>query len=246
VLNFSTHLDQLMKPLNDRDLLQLCEQGSSMHPLDRGLLALSAALPDVSLGTLADWPLGRLNAALIVLRCACFGPRLQAWIACVRCAEKLEFELDGRALAQRAEDADYSKPVAVNGQTFRLPTTRDVACVVQESDPERAALRLAEACLVARDDSSASAATDLEEVGRQMSLADPMAEILVNLPCPACGHENNPHLDIGSFLWTEMEARAKRLLLEVHLLASAYGWTEQAILSLSGQRRAAYLEMVRG
>ena len=79
-----------------------------------------------------------------------------------------------------------------------------------------------------------------------MSLADPMAEILVNLPCPACGFDNNPHLDIGSFLWTEMEAHAKRLLLEVHLLASAYGWTEQAILSLSGQRRAAYLEMVRG
>jgi hypothetical protein len=180
------------------------------------------------------------------LRCACFGSRLQAWIACARCAEKLEFELDGRVLAQRADDADYSEPVAVGGQMFRLPNTRDVACVVQESDPDRAALRLAETCLVACDDSSASTVADLEEVGRQMSLADPMAEILINLPCPACGYENNPHLDIGSFLWTEIEARAKLLLLEVHALASAYGWTEQAVMALSGQRRAAYLQMVRG
>jgi hypothetical protein len=235
-----------MKPLTNRDFLELWEQGSSMHPLDRGLLALGAALPDVSQGALADWPLGRLNTALIVLRCACFGPRLQTWIACARCAEQLEFELDGRVLAQRADDADCSERVAVGGQMFRLPTARDVACVAQESDPDRAALRLAEACLVARSDSSVSAVADLEEVGRQMSLADPMAEILINLPCPACGYENNPHLDIGSFLWTEIEARAKRLLLEVHVLASAYGWTEQAVLALSGQSRAAYLEMVRG
>lgn len=235
-----------MKPLNNRDFLQLWEQGSSMHPLDRGLLALGAALPDVSQGTLADWPLGRRNTALVALHCACFGPRLQAWIACARCAEKLEFELDGRVLAQRAEQTDYGEPVVVDGETFRLPTTRDVARVLQEPDPDRAALRLADACRVASDDSPASRVLDLEEVGRRMSLADPMAEILIKLPCPACGHENNPPLDIGSFLWTELEVRARRLLLEIHVLATAYGWTEQTVLSLSEQRRAAYLGMVRG
>jgi hypothetical protein len=235
-----------MKPLNNRDFLQLWEQGSSMHPLDRGLLALGAALPDVSQGALADWPLGRRNTALVALRCACFGPHLHAWIACARCAEKLEFELDGTMLAHRADETDYGAPIIVDGQTFRVPTTRDIACVLQESDPERAALRLAETCRVADDDSPASRVLDLEEVGRRMSLADPMAEILINLPCPACGHENTPHLDIGSFLWTELEVRAKRLLLEIHVLASAYGWTEQTVLSLSEQRRAVYLDMVRG
>jgi hypothetical protein len=237
---------ELMKPLNDRDLLQLWEHGSSMHPLDRALLTLGAALPDISEGTLADWPLGRRNTALIALRCACFGPRLQAWVACARCAEKMEFELDGTVLAQRADDAAYGEPISVDGQMFRLPTTRDVARVVQESDPDRAAQRLVDACLVARDDLSAGAVADLEKVGRQMSLADPMAEILINLRCPACGNENNPPLDIGSFLWVEIEVRAKRLLLDVHTLASAYGWMEQAVLALSEQRRATYLEMVRG
>ena len=42
-----------------------------------------------------------------------------------------------------------------------------------------------------------------------------------------------------------MEAHARRLLLDVHQLASAYGWSEMEILSLSATRRNAYLEMVR-
>jgi len=71
-----------------------------------------------------------------------------------------------------------------------------------------------------------------------------MAEILVTLSCPVCGSECNQSLDIAAFLWEEIEARAKRLLMEVHALASAYGWTEKEILSLSECRRASYLEMV--
>ncbi len=218
-----------------------------MHPLDRGLLALAAALPDTSPETLADWPLGRRNKALVELRCACFGPNLQAWTACTQCAEKLEFELDGRALTQSANDADYSRsePVVVNGQLFRLPTSRDVARIAQESDCADAALRLAEACRVAGNDSATCSESDLEEVGRQMSLADPMAEILIDLACPVCGYGNDSHLDIASYLWSEIDARAKRLLLDVHALASAYGWTERTVLALSDQRRAVYLEMVR-
>ena len=232
-----------MKPLNNRDFLQLWEQGSSLHPLDRGLLALQAALPDTPHDALADWPLGRRNHALVELRCACFGTRLRAWIACEQCPEKLEFDLDGRALAHGAEDR--TETIVVDSQTFRLPTSRDIAGVVHESDPDQAVARLVEACRVARDPSDRTMA-DLEEVSRQLSLADPMAEILIHARCPACGCENSPPLDIGSFLWTEIEVRAKRLLHEIHLLASAYGWTEQTVLALSEHRRAAYLEMVRG
>jgi hypothetical protein len=235
-----------MKPLSNRDFLDLWEQGSSMHPLDRALLALGLAVPEAQHGMPADWPLGRRNRALVELRCACFGSRLKAWTACTRCAEKMEFELDGKVLAPSANDADYGGgAVVVNGQQFRLPTSRDVALVAQESDSEIAARRLAERCRITGDDSAACPVIDLEEVGRQMSLADPMAEILIALACPTCGSDNSTHLDIAGFLWTEIEARAKRLLLEVHTLASAYGWTEQTVLSLSEHRRAAYLQLVR-
>ena len=52
--------------------------------------------------------------------------------------------------------------------------------------------------------------------------------------------------DILSFFWGEIQICARRLLREVHALASAYGWTESEILSLSTTRRHAYLEMVGG
>lgn len=42
----------------------------------------------------------------------------------------------------------------------------------------------------------------------------------------------------------EISARARTLLVEVHQLASAYGWSEREILSLAPERRAPYLAMV--
>jgi hypothetical protein len=78
-----------------------------------------------------------------------------------------------------------------------------------------------------------------------MALADPLSETRLKLHCPKCGNEWDETLDLVVFLWSEIEARAKRLLLDVHDLASAYGWTEKEILSLSEPRRANYLEMVR-
>ena len=87
---------------------------------------------------------------------------------------------------------------------------------------------------------------DLEEIGEKMSGADPLAEIRLTFHCAKCGHQWSENLNIAAFLWTEIEARSKRLLMQVHALASAYGWTEAETLSLSEVRRAAYLEMVRG
>ena len=51
-------------------------------------------------------------------------------------------------------------------------------------------------------------------------------------------------LDAGAVLWDEIDARARALLGEVHLLAAAYGWTEREILALGAERRASYLSMV--
>jgi hypothetical protein len=236
-----------MKPLNNRDCLELWEQGAALHPLDRGLLALGAALHGTSDTLLADWPMGRCNAALLELRCASFGPQLRAWTACTQCKERLEFALDGRELtpSNAVGDRERAEPIVLNGQRYRLPTVRDLARAAQESDPGSAAALLVEACRVSGELTQPCASADIEELERQMALADPLAEIVIDLECPACGHENHSPLDIASFLWTEIAARAKRLLRDVHVLAAAYGWTEHAVLALSDQRRAFYLELVQ-
>jgi hypothetical protein len=232
-----------MRSFSSADFLDLWERGFRLHPLDQGLLALSAALSGTPHGSLADWPLGRRNRALAELRCGCFGPQLQGWTCCPQCAERLEFQMDTRAMIE--QESASRDTVVVDGHSFRLPTSRDLACVAREPDPRQGASRLLASCCL--DEAPPPAWTDdqLETIGESMAVTDPLSETRLTLDCPKCGNRWDETLELATFLWAEIEARAKRLLLEIHTLASAYGWTEKEILSLSDRRRATYLEMVR-
>lgn len=232
-----------MKALSNGDFLSLWERGVDLHPLDRGLLVLSAAFPEAPHEGLADWPLGRRNSALTELHCACFGRNLQGQISCPQCAEKLEFQMDGQVLPKT--EADLRAPIVVKGHSFRLPTTRDLADAARETDPHQASIRLAESCRLEAGEKADWSDEDLEEIGEKMALADPIAEIRLTFDCAKCGYQWDESLDIVAFLWMEIEARAKRLLVDVHTLAAAYGWTERETLFLSEPRRRFYLEMAR-
>jgi hypothetical protein len=225
-----------VRALTNSSILDLWERAMQLHPLDRNLLVLSAALPE-STKVLADWPLGRLNGALAQLFSACFGGRLEGWAACPECGEKLEFQMNSSELVSDTP----AEPVSVNGRMFRLPSSRDLARSLAHPDANHAAMRLLESCQVEGDTPGEQ---DLEAAGEKMSRADPLAEIRLALACPACGHVWHETLDLGAFIWSKIETSAKRLLREVHALGSAYGWSEKEILSLSLARRSFYLEMV--
>lgn len=237
-----------MRALSNADFLTLWENGHRLHPVDRALLAIRASLPENpnTDEPVADWTLGRRNRALAELRTLYFGPRLEGWTTCSQCGEKLEFEVDCRTLAQTQEETS-SQSIAIHGSTFRLPTSRDLARIAGESDPQRAALLLLHNCTVNGPplDKSGWSESEIEEVAEKMSLADPLAEIALGFECPVCQHTSEEALDLSSFLWAEIETRAKRLLLEIHALASSYGWAESAILAMSDVRRAIYLQMVQ-
>jgi hypothetical protein len=240
-----------MRALSNADFLTLWENGHRLHPLDRGLLAIRASLPEglggrVADEPVADWPLGRRNRALAELRTLYFGPRLEGWTACSQCGETLEFEVDCRKLAETYEEAS-SQPIAVQGSTFRLPTSRDLARIAGETDPQRAVLLLLQNCAIDHEESEPLrwSESEIEEVAEKMALADPLAEIALGFECPVCHHTSEEVLDLSTFLWAEIETRAKRLLLEIHALAISYGWAESAILAMSDVRRATYLQMVQ-
>jgi hypothetical protein len=240
-----------MRVLNNADFLTLWEAGHQLHPLDRGLLAIRTSLPEPPNGlaadeSVADWPLGRRNRALAELRNLYFGPRLEGWTTCSQCGEKLEFEVDCRTLAETYEETS-SHTIAVQGNTFRLPTSRDLARIAEETDLPRAALLLLESCVVDHPatDPRDWSESEIEEVTTEMARADPLAEIALDFECPVCRHTSEEVLDLPSFLWAEIETRARKLLLEIHALASHYGWAESAILAMSDLRRSSYLQMVQ-
>ena len=234
-----------MRTLGDVEFLALWESGFRRHPLDRALLVLAAAFPEMSYESLADWPIGRRNQSLLRLYDRCFGSCLQMETACGVCAERLEFEMDARLLAAEAQGESMEKQVVVNGSAFRLPSSRDLARAAGETDPDAGAARILDGCFVGATPPARWSGEDLSAIGDGLALADPLAELRLTLHCPACHTDWEETLDPVSFFWTLLQSRVRQVLFEVHTLASAYGWSEADILAMSESRRAVYLEMAQ-
>lgn len=225
-------------------LLALWEQGERRHPLDRALLLYAFAAPETPSPSLADAPLGTCNAALMRLRQETFGSRLSVWTDCPVCGERMEFELDSTQLPPMTP---VPASVEVSGQRFRCPSSRDLAEIAHCTDADQAAHRLLQACA----ESSLNVPSDpralrhlYEAVESAIEAADPWADLSLLFQCPACEHSGEACFDVARYVWEDIDARARYLLDEVHLLAQAYGWSEPQILALSDTRRAAYLARV--
>ena len=227
-------------------LLSVWEQGARRHPIDRAVLLHALAAPEWPVDQLADAPLGARNAALMALRRAHFGGQLPAWVDCPACGERMEFTLDAADLPPAPDEGDA--PIVVDGHRFRRPSSRHLAALVDTPDPDSAAQALLRHCAedsAALPDDAAALAALLAAAEDALEAADPWADLALAIACPACAHEAEVSFDIASYLWEELDSHARRLLDDVHALASAYGWSEPQILALSDARRAAYLARVQ-
>jgi hypothetical protein len=243
-----------MRPLTPTELLDVWERGQALLPVQRALALLATACPEVPADQLAGLPIGRRDGLLLGLREATFGPTLAALAGCPSCGERLEMSFrtaDIRFPAEMVPPDGLTLCVAGHTVRFRLPDSRDLAAVAAV-DPAAIPTLLLERCLL-----SAQCGTELcgadqlppavqEAIAERMARADPQADVRLTMACPACGKECSLAFDITSYFWTELDAWARRLLGEVHLLASAYGWRETDILALGPFRRQLYLEMVNG
>jgi hypothetical protein len=69
-------------------------------------------------------------------------------------------------------------------------------------------------------------------------------EVELDLTCPECSLTFLAPFDTTAFFFHEMQINGDQLLREVHLLALYYHWSEAEILSLSRDRRRAYLGLL--
>lgn len=236
-----------MIALSPERLLWAWEHGQCRHPIDRALLLHALAAPELPPERLADEPVGRRNATLFALRCANFGNHLDAWLDCPACGERLEITLDPAQLPP-IFSAEPTDPLEVGGHRLARPTSRHLARLVPLDDERQAAMQLLRDCLSSDaplpEDEAALAAL-LEAAEAALEAQDPWTELSLAFGCPACGHQDSASFDIADYLWEEIDARARELLDDIHMLARAYGWSESHILALSDARRAAYLERVQ-
>lgn len=244
-----------MRPLTAVNVVTIWEQGQALHPIDRALLLLAFAWPNSDMETLQGLTVGQRNGRLLRLRQQTIGNQLSGLASCPNCQETITFEvLVEQLLLPEPTQAQYEQTISTWNVTFRLPTGQDLAALRTSAHPLIATARqtlLTRCLLTARQGNTVVPAHLLPEeiisqIAEAMVEADPQAEMRFALSCTDCGYEWSAPFDIVSFFWEELAAEAKRLLLEVHQIASAYGWREAEILAMSSQRRHTYLGFING
>lgn len=231
-------------------MLEVWEKGAGRHPIDQALLLLRHACPEQPFEALCEWPVGRRDAHVLALRRHTIGDRIEAYAECPACRSGLEFELSCAtllALAAPAEAAVWTT-VELGGRVYELrgPNSRDLALAAAAADPEEARQAILSRCVRRKPDhgkTEASAQSDEAALAGRLGELDPLAEVLIDLRCGLCGQPWHLLFDIVTFFWNELQARCRRVLQEVDLLARTYGWTEGEILRLSEPRRRLYVEM---
>ena len=213
------------------------------------LLVLACAFPDRT--ELAGLTLGERDALLLEVRrqrSVIVSPRMSR----VRPAASRPSSRSRAPRCERATTPPARWELEHDGVrlTLRALDSRDAAAAVAagaDMDAARAVL-LERAVVAAERDGRPVGVHELagevaEAVSASLANHDPTAELLLDVACSACETSWQSVLDVAAFVWTEPAAQAERLLQDVHLLARAYGWSEEQTLALGNSRRTAYLAM---
>jgi hypothetical protein len=240
------------------ELLEVWERARAQPATTQALMLLAVASPGTSREDLAKLSIGRRDAQLLALRESIFGSRLVALTACPQCGRQLELNIEAADIRADVESPMQETLIASSDgyqAYFRLPNSEDLAAIADnhEADEATTIRRLLYRCLVEvrrngrkqKIDSSRSLpSTLIEAIATEMERADPQANLQLSLNCADCSYQWLSAFDIVSFLWSEIDNWARRVLGEVCALASAFGWREADILAMSAQRRQLYLQMI--
>lgn len=217
-------------------ILSAWEIGAARRPLDRALAILWAA-GACRVGDAADLDLGERDRRLLEIRAETFGPSIPARATCPDCAAELEMDLDAQGLAETLPVP--ARPAAAPTDEPRPLTSRDLAAVsmvppedVAETLRRRLCGRVVEG-------------GDPKALDRRIEAMARAAELTTRITCAQCGTIWSETLDVAAHVWADVETAALGLLGDVAEIASAYGWSERDILSLSPMRRRAYLARAR-
>lgn len=202
-----------------------------------------------------DLPATDVGAIALTIRQAWLGTRISTDARCPSpgCLERMDiaFEIPAYLAHHRprrysgagsAPDPGWFKLAGGGSRpapaSFRLPTIADLQAATASADPER--------CLRERCVRPASVTAGVaRRVSRAMSALAPPLTGTVTVRCPACGGRGELRFDPVSYSLTELRDAAAGLYEEVHLLASAFRWPEDAILALPRTRRARYADLIR-
>lgn len=240
-----------MRIPSQSELVRVWERASGRSSVERALILLGACWEEPR-EQLAALSIGQRDRRLLELYRGLFGTYLDAFATCPACSEPLEYQLTVEGLLTLHEKP--MKELVVESDNVRValraPNSFDLEALEACADVDLAKNLLLERCVVSATAGGESIApwalpeSVIEQIDAKLAEAEEQAELTIQLQCSVCAHTWQVLLDVERFLWLKISALARRLLGEVHMLASAYGWSETDILSLGPARRQFYLDMV--
>ncbi len=241
-----------MPSLSATQIVRLWELGNRITPVGRSLIILMIAYPNMEQGLLEILPIGDRNRYLFEVCGSTFGDRLNGFMPCSKCRERVEFEVSISDILTVCSSHSGPSKLLIDGfeVSYRLPDSCDLASLQDYDNFEVARLALLKRCIIQAYNSDIIVQPEefpkevMTLVETAISEADPLAEVLFDLECLGCGNRWPAEFDITTFLWDQISAFAQRLLIEVHTIARTYGWSEEEILSMSSTKRQFYLELI--
>jgi len=174
-----------------------------------------------------------------------YGCKVATTVSCRDCGSPYDMDFDLPAFVDslRADsDEDFrTESIGIyrthQGTEFRLPTAWDEMAVRALADEKRVSALL-ERCRMN------GPCEDNDTLEATMEAVAPVLDRSINVQCPECGAEQGVRFDIQEYLLTALEQDKPTLLWEVHLIASAYGWSRGEILSLARGERRQYVDLI--
>jgi hypothetical protein len=185
---------------------------------------------------------------LVAIYRRAFGDRIENTLTCARCDNRfdIDFSLESlTATLERPRSAPSVRTVSAgtfeteHGVKFRLPTGRDERALsaLPSDEAER---RLLRDCIVEGNVEQ----IDGDALQDLFAEVAPLVDLTLDARCPECHRAHAVHFDIQTYLLSALIGDQRRLQLEVHRLALAYGWSLADILSLRRSERRHFVELI--
>ncbi|MEL6655206.1 MAG: hypothetical protein AAFR36_02130 [Bacteroidota bacterium] len=194
-------------------------------------------------------PIAERDCLLAALYGRYFGTTISSTIKCIHCGESIDIDFslpDMVAHQWNATQESVSWHLGEGifqdeeGLQFRLPTGED-EIALQYVPPAQINEKLQERCLIKTPGDKLETAK-LESALEKVA---PLLETDLQATCPECGKDQSVYFSMQSYLLNTILQDRSNLFREIHLIASAYGWSREEIVNMGRTERKAYVAMLQ-
>lgn len=181
------------------------------------------------------------DALLAALHRKYWGDRIVSSLCCSGCDEFFDLTFSLSGLQRHLTENHYEW--SLSGNALVLHGGNNVTIPV--SAQEQAVSNLARAdALVELAKSIGINAEGIEQAAEQLEKIAPIIDLELDASCPECATLHKAAFDIQTFVLQRLINERELLLAEIHLIASAYGWSLTEILALPRDTRKSMARMI--